>query len=175
MATWQFDTAHSSISFRVRHMLIGKVKGHFAKWSGSFEATPGQLDAAKTTVTIEAASIDTGMADRDTHLRSPDFLDVGSFPNITFVSTGVRASGDTLAVSGDLTIRGVTKAIVLTTEQTGEAKDPWGNDRIGFTAHTKISRKEFGLLWNALLETGGAVVGDEITIELDIEVMRPSA
>ena len=175
MATWQFDTGHSSISFRVRHMMFAKVRGHFSKWEGSLEATPGQYAAAKATVTIDAASIDTGIADRDGHLKSADFLNTAEFPNITFVSTGVKASGDALTITGDLTIRGTTKSIVLTGEASGEGKDPWGNQRLGFSAQTKLSRKEFGLVWNQLLETGGAVVGDDMEVDLEVEVMRPAA
>ena len=175
MATWQFDTAHSSISFRVRHMMFAKVRGHFTKWQGALEATEGQFGAATTTVTIDAASIDTGTPDRDNHLRSADFLDVANFPVIAFTSTGVKADGDALTISGELTIRGVTKAVTLKGESTGAGVDPWGNARLGFAAHTKLSRKEFGLVWNQLLETGGAVVGDEIDVELEVEVMRPAA
>ncbi len=175
MATWQFDIGHSSISFRVRHMMFAKVRGHFGKWEGTLDATPGQLSAGKATVTIDASSIDTGIADRDGHLRSGDFLNTAEFPTITFVSTGVKTSGDNITVTGDLTIRGTTKPVVLTGEASGEGKDPWGNVRLGFSAHTKISRKEFGLVWNQLLETGGAVVGDEIDVDLEVEAMRPGA
>ncbi len=174
MASWQFDIGHSSISFRVRHMMFAKVRGHFSKWEGSLEATPGQFGTAKASVTIDAASIDTGIADRDTHLRSADFLNVAEFPSITFVSTGVKVTGDALTIAGDLTIRGTTKAIVLTAEASGEGKDPWGNQRLGFSAHTKLSRKEFDLVWTQLLETGGAVVGDEIEVDLEVEVLRPA-
>ena len=174
MATWQFDIGHSSISFRVRHMMFAKVRGHFSKWEGTLDATPGALGAGKATVTIDAASIDTGIADRDGHLRSGDFLNVAEFPSITFVSTGVQSQGDALTITGDLTIRGTTKSIVLVGEATGEGKDPWGNQRLGFSAQTKLSRKAFGLVWNQLLETGGAVVGDEIEVDLEVEVMRPA-
>ena len=175
MSTWQIDTSHSNITFRVRHMMFAKVRGHFGKWQGTFNGAPDQLGQASTTVTIDAASIDTGSADRDTHLRSPDFLDVGAFPTITFTSTGVNAAGSALTISGDLTIRGTTCPIVLTAERTGEGKDPWGNARLGFSGHTRLSRKAFGLVWNQLLETGGAVVGDDIDVEVDVEVMRPAA
>ncbi len=175
MSTWQFDTAHSSISFRVRHMMFAKFRGHFGKWQGSLEATPGQLGAAKAHVTIEASSIDTGIADRDNHLRSADFLDTATFPSITFTSTGVKVAGDALTITGDLTIRDVTRSIVLTGDYSGEGKDPWGNVRLGFSAHTKLSRKDFGLVWNQLLETGGAIVGDEIEVDLEVEVQRPAA
>ncbi len=175
MATWQLDIGHSSISFRVRHMMFAKVRGHFAKWEGTLDATPGQFGAAKATVSIDAASIDTGIADRDGHLRSGDFLNVAEFPTITFVTTGVKVSGDALTITGDLTIRGTTRPVTLTGEATGEGKDPWGNVRLGFSAHTKLSRKDFGLTWNQLLETGGAVVGDEIDVDLEIEAMRPAA
>ena len=175
MSTWQFDTAHSSISFRVRHMMFAKVRGHFGKWQGSLTGAADQLGSASTTVTIDAASIDTGTADRDAHLRSADFLDVAKFPTMTFVSTGVSVKGDALTINGDLTIRDTTRPIVLTAERTGEGKDPWGNARLGFSGHTRLSRKDFGLVWNQLLETGGAVVGDDIDVDLDVEVLRPAA
>jgi polyisoprenoid-binding protein YceI len=174
MSTWQIDTSHSSITFRVRHMMFAKVRGHFGKWTGSLTGTADQLGHASTTVTIDASSIDTGTADRDTHLRSPDFLDVAQFPTITFTSTGVKVAGDALTISGDLTIRDATRPITLTAERTGEGKDPWGNARLGFSGHTRLSRKDFGLVWNQLLETGGAVVGDDIDVEVDVEVLRPA-
>lgn len=174
MSKWQFDTSHSHISFRVKHMLFAKVRGKFGSWQGHLELEPGQLASAKVQVTIEAASIDTGTPDRDNHLRSPDFFAAAEFPQLTFHSTAVTQIGEGLNIAGDLTIRGVTLPVLLRAEKTGEGTDPWGNRRLGFAAHTKISRKAYGLLWNQLLETGGAVVADEVEIDIDVEAMQPA-
>ncbi len=175
MSNWQIDTSHSSISFRVRHLMFAKVRGSFGKWQGSIEGTSGQLASGSTTVTIDATSIDTGVPDRDAHLRGADFLDADNHPTLTFASTSVKGSGDSLEITGNLTIRGTTRPVVLHAEHTGEGKDPWGNRRLGFSAKTKISRKEFGLVWNQVLEAGGVAVGDEIEVEIDLEAVQPVA
>lgn len=171
--TWQIDSAHSGIHFAVRHLVIAKVRGQFSRWTGALEAPDGDLDRAVARVTIDASSIDTGVADRDAHLRSADFLDVETHPEITFESRRVEPAGDArLRLVGDLTLRGVTREVTLEVESAGIAKDPWGNVRAGFTARTAIDRKDFGLTWNQALETGGVVVADRVEIEVEVEAVR---
>jgi len=173
---WEIDSSHSGIHFSVRHMVVAKVRGQFARWSGTFVAEDADLARAKANVVIDASSIDTGVAERDAHLKSSDFLDVASFPNITFKSNGVeKLSDETLRVSGELTIRGVTREVVLDVEYAGRTKDPWGNERAGFTAKTALDRKDFGLTWNQVLEAGGVMVGDRVTIEIEVEAVKQSA
>ena len=173
---WEIDSSHSGIHFSVRHLVIAKVRGQFSRWAGTVVVPENDFGRASLEVTIDSASIDTGVADRDTHLRSADFFDVARFPEITFTSTGVtRASGDRLRLDGDLTIKGVTRTVVLDVEQLGTAKDPWGNERAAFSATTAVDRKEFGLTWNQVLETGGVMVGDRIEIVIDIEAVRQIA
>ena len=176
METWEIDSSHSGIHFSVRHMVVAKVRGQFARWSGTFVAEDGDLGRAQANVVIDASSIETGVADRDAHLKSPDFLDVASFPEVTFKSNGVeKQSDETLRVTGDLTVRGVTREVVLDVEYAGRTKDPWGNERAGFTAKTAIDRKDFGLTWNQVLEAGGVMVGDRVTIEIEVEAVKQSA
>jgi len=172
MATWSIDPAHSHVSFRVRHLLISKIRGSFGSYTATLNYDSASPATASVTASIAVDSIDTGVGDRDTHLKSADFFDAANHPTIEFKSTKVSASGDDFAITGDLTIRGTTHAVTLKAERTGETKDPWGNTRIAFEAKTRISRKEFGLSWNALLETGGAVVGDDIDIEIEAELVR---
>jgi polyisoprenoid-binding protein YceI len=163
------DKAHSEAAFQVRH-LVTKVRGRFTDVGGSIafdEASPGQ---SAVTFTIQAASIDTGTPDRDAHLRSEDFFHVEKFPVITFASTAVKPrGGNEFDVTGDLTIRGVTKRITLPVTFLGTARDPWGNQKVGFEAETAINRKDYGLTWNAALETGGFLVGDEVKISVSIQ------
>jgi polyisoprenoid-binding protein YceI len=166
--TWQIDSAHSGIHFAVRHLVIAKVRGQFSRWTGALTVPDGDFSRASVDVTIDATSIDTGVADRDAHLKSADFFDVASHPEITFKSTRVEKLGDErLRVLGDLTIHGATREVVLDVEYAGQTKDPWGNVRAGFTAKTSIDRKDFGLTWNQLLEAGGVMVGDRINIEIE--------
>ncbi len=173
---WEIDSSHSGVHFSVRHMVVAKVRGQFARWTGSFLAEGGDLGRASANVVIDASSIDTGVADRDTHLKSPDFFDVANYPEITFKSTRVdKESDEALRVTGDLTIRGVTREVVLEVEYAGRTKDPWGNERAGFTAKTAIDRKDFGLTWNQLLEAGGVMVGDRIAIEIEVEAVKQTA
>jgi polyisoprenoid-binding protein YceI len=173
---WNIDSSHSGIHFSVRHMVISKVRGQFARWAASFEAPEGDLGRARLTATIDASSIDTGVADRDAHLRSADFFDAATYPEITFVSKKVeRVSDDELRVVGDLTIRGTTREVPLAVEVTGQGVDPWGNQRAGFSAKATIDRRDFGLSWNQLLETGGVLVGEKITIEIDVEAVKQAA
>jgi polyisoprenoid-binding protein YceI len=172
--TWNIDPVHSTAEFKVKHMMITNVKGQFTPVTGVLKRHEGDVTKSQVEATIEAASINTRDADRDTHLRSADFLDVEKFPKLSFVSTSVTRKGeDELAVEGDLTIRGVTRKVVFAVEgPTAPGKDPWGNTRIGFSATTKINRKDFGLTWNAALETGGILVGDDVTITLDVEAIK---
>jgi polyisoprenoid-binding protein YceI len=172
MATWSFDTSHSSIGFSVRHLMISKVRGHFDKWEGTFDYDESDPTRSKLSVRIDAASIDTRDEKRDAHLRSPDFFDVEKFPALTFESTGITRDGDDYVVAGDLTIHGITRAVQLNVEGLGRVKDPWGGERVGFSASTSVNRKDFGLVWNVALEAGGVVVGDKIEIGIEIEAVR---
>jgi polyisoprenoid-binding protein YceI len=161
------------VHFSVRHLVIAKVRGTFARWSGTVHVPNGDPTKATVAVAIDASSIDTGVADRDAHLKSPDFFDVAQFPDLRFV--GKRVEPRTTAeidVVGDLTIKGTTREVVLHVEQHGQAKDPWGNLRSAFTAKTSIDRKDFGLTWNQVLETGGVMVGDRVDIEAEIEAVK---
>lgn len=169
---WEIDASHSSVGFTVRHMVVAKVHGQFAKWSGELGLDPNDLTASKVAVRIDTGSLDTRDPQRDTHLKSPDFLDVEHFPEITFRSTRIEKSGDDYAVTGDLTIHGVTRPVTLYAEYGGRAKDPWGGERTGFTAKTKIDRKDFGLKWNVALEAGGLLVGDTVDISIEIEAKK---
>lgn len=174
--TWDFDLSHSSVNFHVRHLMVSKVHGTFHKWGGNLVLDDQDITKSKVDVTIEATSIDTKEEKRDGHLRSADFFDVEKFPQLTFKSTAVKkVSDEELEVTGDLTIRGETKSVVLKVENNGQVKDPWGGTRAGFSAKTSISRKEFGLHWNAVLEAGGVVVGDKIEINLEIEAIKKAA
>jgi polyisoprenoid-binding protein YceI len=167
---WNIDVAHSSVAFSVRHMVISKVRGRFAKFSGRLELNDQDLTQSAVDIHIDASSIDTGVVERDGHLRSPDFFDVEKFPELTFKSKRVERLGeDRYRVIGDLTIRGTSREVPLEVEAGGRVKDPWGNNRAGFTARTKIDRREFGLEWNNVIETGGLVVGDHVDIDIDVE------
>jgi polyisoprenoid-binding protein YceI len=170
---WEIDSSHSSVHFSVRHLVIAKVRGTFTRWSGTVEVPDGDFSKATVFAAIDASSIDTGVADRNAHLKSPDFFDVAQFPELRFVGKRVQTrSGADLDVVGDLTIRGITREVVLRVEQHGQAKDPWGNIRVAFTAKTSIDRKDFGLTWNQALETGGVIVGDRVEIEAEIEAVK---
>lgn len=172
--TWNIDPVHSAAEFKVKHMMISNVKGHFGTFTG--ELTLNEADLAKSHVeaSIETASINTRDTQRDTHLKSEDFFHAEKFPKLSFKSTRITRAGDgELAVAGDLTIRGVTRNVVFNVEgPTPPAKDPYGNTRLGLSATTKINRKDFGLTWNAALETGGVLVGDEVTITLDVQFVK---
>jgi len=174
-AHWDFDLSHSSINFHVRHLMVSKVHGRFAKWSGTLQLDEEDLTHSQLAVEIDASSIDTKEDKRDEHLRSPDFLDVAKFPTITFKSTRITRDNDRYLVIGDLTIHGVTKSVKLEVEGGERVKDPWGGTRTGFSARTQISRKEFGLTWNVALEAGGFVVGDKLDISLEIEAVKKAA
>ena len=172
MATWSIDPSHSQVGFTVRHMMFAKVRGHFAKLSGLIELDQQDMSRSAVDATIDAASIDTREPQRDAHLRSADFLDVEKFPGITFKSRTVTPQGGgRLTIVGDLTIHGVTREVTLDAREEGTGKDPWGNERIGFSATTRIDRRDFGLQWNQALETGGWLVGHDIDIDLQIEAI----
>ena len=174
--TWQVDGAHSAVSLTVRHMVISKVRGRFAKWSAKLALDTADLARSSVDVEIDAASIDTGVADRDAHLRSPDFLDAQKYPTLRYRSRRVEAlSEDHLRVVGDLTIRDVTREVVLDVEHGGQGKDPWGNQRVGFTATASLNRKDFGLTWNQALETGGVLVADRVDVEIELQAIRQAA
>ena len=174
--TWNLDASHSSIHFSVRHLVIAKVRGQFTRWSGAFTVEDGDFSRAKVTATIDASSIETGVADRDKHLKSADFFDVASFPEIKFESTRIEAAGkEHWKLIGNLTIHGVTREVTLQVEHSGQAKDPWGNQRLGFAAKTSIERKEFGLTWNQVLDAGGVMIGERVDIEIDLEAVHQVA
>jgi len=166
--TWVLDPAHSEVQFSVRHMMISKVRGAFGVKSATIIAPENPLEA-RVEATVDAASVDTKDEARDNHLRSADFFDVENHPTITFVSTGVRYEGGDFLVDGDLTIHGITKPATFTLEFGGFGTDPWGNYKAGATATAVVNREDFGLTWNAALETGGVLVGKDITITLDLQ------
>lgn len=168
--TWQIDPSHSSVAFTVRHMMVSKVRGRFAAFSGTITSAQDELTSS-TEVAIDVASIDTRDAKRDGHLLSPDFFDVANHPGITFRSTSVEPDGDRYRLSGELTIKGVTRPVELAVEVGGVAQDPWGGTRVGFEASGTINRSDFGLEYNAALETGGVLIGDKITLALDVEAV----
>jgi polyisoprenoid-binding protein YceI len=172
--TWNTDPAHSVAEFKVKHMMISNVKGHFTKVTGALTLDESNLANSRVEASIDATSLETRDAQRDGHLKSADFLDVEKFPTLSFKSTHVTVVGDgELAVEGDLSIRGVTRKVTFSVEgPTPPTRDPWGNTRIGLSATTKINRKDFGLTWNAALETGGILVGEEVNITLDVEFLK---
>jgi len=174
LTSWELDPAHSSVQFAVRHMMVSNVRGEFTKISGTVQIDTRDITRSSVHAVIDAASISTRDEQRDQHLRSPDFLDVANFPTIEFQSTRVsRDSNGGLKLAGNLTIHGVTKEIVLDVEDgASELRDPWGNTKRGASATTKLNRKDFGLRWNVALETGGFVVGDELKIEIDVELLK---
>jgi polyisoprenoid-binding protein YceI len=171
---YKLDPAHSSAQFTVRHMMITNVRGGFSGLQGTAVYDPQDLAASSLDIVIDASTVNTQEPQRDAHLKSADFLDVALYPTITFKSTKIAPAGDDeLSITGDLTIHGVTKSVVLTVEgPTPENKDPWGNLRIGASATTKIKRSDFGLTYNAALETGGILVGDELKIALDVSLIK---
>lgn len=173
-STWAIDPDHSNVGFKVKHLMVSNVKGSFEKHSGTLDLNDKDITKSKVEVTIDTNSINTNVKKRDDHLRSADFFDVAKYPTMTFVSKKVVKSGkDKLKVTGDLTLHGITKEVILDVEgPTKESKDPWGAIRKGTTASTTINRKDFGLVWNAALETGGVAVGEEVTITLEIEMIK---
>jgi polyisoprenoid-binding protein YceI len=174
ITTWNIDPAHTTAEFKVKHMMIANVKGQFSKVSGVLTFDESDLKNSRVEATIEAASIETREGQRDAHLKSADFFDVEKFPTLRFKSTGISIVRDgELSVEGDLTIHGVTRKVRFSVEgPTPPTKDPWGNTRIAVSAVTKINRKDFGLTWNAALETGGILVGEEVTITVEAEFVK---
>ena len=169
--TYALDRAHTTVEFVVRHLMITKVRGRFTAFDGQVELAPGSDLPKSITATIDASSIDTREEQRDAHLRSGDFFDVEKFPQLTFESTRIHGTPDDFTIDGRLTIRGITRDLKLSGTFEGRAADPWGGLRVGYAAHGTINRKDFGLAWNATLETGGVVVGDEVRIELNVEAL----
>jgi len=173
-ATWEFDPVHTGVQFKVRHLMVSHVRGDFEKVSGKIVYDERDISRSSADITIDASSINTRVAKRDEHLKSPDFLDAAKYPSLVFKSKKVEKAGDgKLKMTGDLTIRGVTKEVVLDIEgPTSPIRDPAGKTRVGGVASTKINRKDFGLTWNKAIETGGVVVGDEVEITIDIEIIK---
>lgn len=172
--TWSIDPQHSEVGFEISHMMFAKVRGRFEELEGTVRLGPdGAIEESSVEAVIQAASISTGQARRDEHLRSPDFIDVEQFPTLAFHSTGSKSRGDDeLVVTGELTMHGVTREVELAVTETGRGTDPWGNERIGFSARTKVDRRDFGLTWNQALETGGILVGTDVKITLEIQAVR---
>ena len=174
ITVWNLDPAHSVAEFKVKHMMISNVRGQFTGVSGVLTLDAANIVNSRVEATIDAVSINTGDAQRDAHLKSADFFDVEKFPRLSFRSTAVKRTGDDeLAITGDLTIHGITREVVFRVEgPTPPEKDPWGNTRIGLSAVARINRKDYGLTWNAALETGGILVGEEVTIALDVQFVK---
>jgi polyisoprenoid-binding protein YceI len=173
MTQWRVDPTHSNVAFAIKHMMIATVRGRFAELDGTIQYDESHPTNSKVEVSIAVASIDTRAADRDAHLRSADFFDAEKYAQITFRSTRVENAGaGHLKVSGDLTIHGVTRPVVLDVTEEGRGKDPWGGQRAGFSAATTIDRRDFGLVWNQALEQGGLLVGHEVKVTIDIELVR---
>ena len=172
--TYAIDASHSHVGFKARHLVVAKVRGSFSELAGAVTVAEDPLQST-VEVEVQLASIDTGDETRDVHLRSADFFDVENHPTMSFRSTGVRAvGGDRYEVDGELTVRGITKPLTLHVTFEGTAADPWGGERAAFSATGKVNREEFGLTWNQALETGGVLVGKDIDIELEVEVVRQS-
>jgi polyisoprenoid-binding protein YceI len=169
--TWAIDPTHSTVSFVARHLMISKVRGTFDDFTAEISIGEDPL-ASSITAEVQMVSVNTGNEDRDNHLRTNDFFDVANFPTMKLVSTGFAGSGDTFTMNADLTIRGVTKPVTFELEFSGVGGDPWGGTRAGFTATTTINRKDFGVEWNAPLETGGVMLGDKVQIELDVQLVK---
>ena len=174
VSTWKIDPAHSVAEFKVKHMMISNVKGQFTKISGVVFLDDRDIENSSVEASLDAASINTGEADRDTHLKSADFFDAQEFPTLEFRSSRVKRTGEgELSVEGDLAIHGVTRNVTFAVEgPTAAAKDPWGNTRVGLSATTRINRKDFGLTFNAALETGGILIGEDVTITLDVQLVK---
>lgn len=171
--TYTIDPSHSTAGFKIRHLMVANVRGEFSNVTGTVVFDPQEPANSRVQASIDATTIHTRDEKRDAHLKSADFLDVEKFPTIDFVSTKISGTGDEWKVTGDLTIHGVTRQVVLDVEGPApEAKDPWGNTKSGASATTKINRKDFGLTWNVALETGGVLVADELTITLELELLR---
>lgn len=174
MATtkWTVDPTHSEVGFKVKHMMFTNVSGRFGTFNGSAETEGDSFENAKIDFEADVTSIDTNNADRDNHLRSGDFFDAEQFPKLTFSATEMKKDGDDYKISGDLTLHGVTKPVTLNVEYGGIAKDPWGNEKAGFSINGKLNRKDFGLTWNAALETGGVLVSEEVKLNIELQLVK---
>lgn len=168
---WNVDPSHSRVGFVARHLMIAKVRGQFRDFSGTITVTDDPLESS-VAASVDLSSVDTGDAGRDEHLRSADFFTVDHHPQMTFASTGLKPDGDDYLLFGDLTINGVTHQVEFSLEFDGVAPDPWGGTRVAFTAEADVNRKDWGIEWNATLETGGVVVGDKVKIQLDVEAVK---
>ncbi|WP_251555172.1 YceI family protein [Neobacillus muris] len=170
---WALDPAHSSVDFSVRHMMIANVKGSFNSFNAVIEADPADLTTASIEFTVDTSSVDTRNADRDAHLVSADFFDVENYPALTFKATTIEKTDEgEYKVTGDLTLRGVTKQETFDVTFEGQGKDPWGNEKVGFSANSTLNRSDYGLVWNAALETGGVLVGDKVKVNLQIQAAK---
>jgi polyisoprenoid-binding protein YceI len=169
---YTLDPSHTRLGFSTRHAMVTKVRGAFTTFEGTAHIDEADPAASWVKVTIDASSISTGSPDRDAHLKSADFFDVETYPNLTFTSTSVSRDGEDWTVTGDLTIKDVTKPVTIEFEEGGSARDPFGNLRVGFEGETSINRKDWGLTWNAALETGGVLVSDKIKLEFDVSAIR---
>ncbi len=173
LPVWGIDLVHSNIGFTVRHMVVSKVRGKFTRWNGTIRMDENDLARTEVDIAIEPASVDTGVEQRDNHLRSPDFFDVATHPAMTFRSTRVEKARDgSLRLNGNLTLHGVTRPVTLDVEYAGTQKDPWGGFRAGFSARTSLDRKDFGLSYNQILETGGVLVGEKVDVDIEIEAVK---
>lgn len=173
---WELDPAHSSAEFAVRHMMVSTVTGRFKSVRGSILLDGSSVENSKVEAEIDATSVDTGVADRDNHLKSADFFDVTNHPKLTFRSSHILPEGDEEGrMDGDLTIRGTTRPVTLKVSYLGEVKDPWGNRRRGYVAETTLNRKDFGVNWNQVLDAGGVLVGDKVKVTLNIEAVQKKA
>ena len=171
--TFVLDASHSQLGFVARHAMVTKVRGTFGSFTGEAVVDGANPDASTLRVVVDVSSVTTNAPDRDAHLRSPDFFDVAQYPQLTFVGTGFEVVDDsTVVVTGDLTIKSVTRPVSIPFEYTGQAKDPFGNVRVGFEGRVEVSRKEFGLTWNAALETGGVLVSDKVVLEFDVSAIE---
>jgi polyisoprenoid-binding protein YceI len=170
--TWKIDPVHSNVEFAVKHLMISTVKGSFTDVEGEIVIVDGDPARSSVTATLKAASIDTRTGQRDDHLRSADFLDAANFPEITFKSTRISGDKSEFKVVGDLTIRGVTRPVTLDVTNEGAGKDPWGGDRVAFSATTKLDRRDFGLTWNQAIEAGGVLVGNDVKISVDVQAVK---
>ena len=170
--TWKIDPVHSNVEFAVKHLMISTVKGLFSDVEGEIVIADGDPSKSSVTATLETASINTRTGQRDDHLRSADFLDAANFPKIAFKSTRITGDSSDFKVTGDLTIRGVTRAVTLDVTNEGAGKDPWGGERIAFSATTKIDRRDFGLTWNQAIEAGGVMVGNDVKISIDVQAVK---
>ena len=172
-STWKFDPAHTSIDFRIRHAAISWVKGTFREWSGSIDFDPDHPERVFTQLTVDLSSVDTGVKDRDDHLRSGDFFDVANYPEMTFASTDVTShGGERYRLAGDLMLHGVSKRVIFDVAFCGVTADPWGVTRAGFEASAVIDRRDWGLIWNQTMESAGVLVGDTVEVTIEAEVVK---